>query len=77
MADLADLNMEKAPENRGIIQKTLANVGTAIKEYTTADLKAFQQNPSIGSAANVVFPFSERKTGAAARVFNRGIGDVV
>lgn len=77
IADLADLDMEKAPEDRWIIQNTVANIGTGIKDYATADIKAFQQNPSIGNAANVVFPFSERKAGAAARVLNRGLGDVM
>lgn len=77
IADIADLSMEKAPEDRGIIQKTLANVGTGIKEYATADNKAFQQDPWLKTGLGVFNPFSEKKTGAVARVFNRGVGDVV
>lgn len=45
VADIADLSMEKAPEDRGIIQKTLANLGTGVKDLATRDIQAFQEAP--------------------------------
>jgi len=77
IADLADLSMEKAPEDRGIIQKTLANVGTGIKEYATADIKNLREEPSAWNFGALFNPISEAKVGAAARVVNRGLADFI